>query len=631
MTKTRTQKITCERCERDKSPEKEQPLQHENQFSESIKNVVDSRDQSAFSPEGKSYEGDFGRSGTLNEFESGTRHARLDSPAQSHVTPLQYKSSMSPASKMEEEKMYTLGQAFFIVAGGLAIETKSFHEERYLTVTPEGAVELARLGLLSPIADEVINDKIKADPITKALVCIQAAWFIAQCISRVAHSLPLTLLEVHTLAHVLIAMSMYLVWFSKPYNALSPFIIVDPEIVQTAALFTLHDRRYESSSASIRCVLRDSFNTESDISAHFGPSSEEGPTHDSRSSLHVKEFGIESTSDRRRKDEHDLPDADQRGIEQVPTPHADQDDILPANLNLSVDRRRNTLNASPTSPNTFDSSVGEIMTVNSLPKPEQRIQSPGADTRAQLQSAYQNLGAHGSIAHASIVERQPNGCGPPNPDTHSMIPNPHADISLALAQLGAQRLKAAKAHFTYLQSADNFIEQRSTYLVPVIADFKGTPGCSLSGLNHPSKDKSSLLRLVYKALPSTTESHWLWLLFISYAALHLSAWNSHFPTTTERWMWRGAGLVILAGTALSLILLFLFLNTRNRMRGEDGLPSTNLRFALIQSLQLLTLLFLMIAMAASRLYFLVEAFVSLRAPAPRIYETVEWTNFWPHW
>ena len=31
-----------------------------------------------------------------------------------------------------------------------------------------------------------------------------------------------------------------------------------------------------------------------------------------------------------------------------------------------------------------------------------------------------------------------------------------------------------------------------------------------------------------------------------------------------------------------------------------------------------------------RLYFLIEAFISLRQESPRIYETVKWTNFWPH-
>ena len=630
MTKTRTQEIICDGCKRRKSPEKEQSLHQENHFSEDMKDDVESRDQSALNPEDRSYEADFRRAGTLNELEKGTRHARLNSPAQSHFTSLQHKSPMSPAVKKEKANLYTLGQAFFIVAGGLAIETESFREEPYLTITPTGAVELARLGLLRPIAEEVINDKTKADPITKGLVYIQAAWFIAQCISRVAHSLPLTLLEIHTLVHVLTAMSMYLFWFSKPYNALSPFIMVDPEIVQTAALFSLRDGRYESSSASIRCVLSDNSNTESVMSAHFRPSNEVGPTHDNQSSLRPREFGAEITSDRQRRDEYDLANAHQRGTEQALTPHAGPNDTLSAISNRSIDRHQNRLNTSPTSPSTFDSCLGDTIAVNSLPKSEHGVQSLGAHTRAQIQSAYPNLDARGSI-----LERQPNRYGPSIPDTHSMTPSHHANMNLALARLGAQRLKAAKTHFTYLQSADNFIEQRSTYLVPVIADFKETPGCTLSDLNDPSRDKSSLLRLFRETLHRGIDSPWVSFLVTSYAALHLSAWNSTFPTTTERWMWRGAGLVIVAGPVLSLIpaLMLLYSFNLGRKRRDAGLPCPIFENVLLRSMQLLSLLFLLmiiVAIAASRIYFLVEAFVSLRAPAPRVYETVDWTKFWPH-
>ena len=107
--------------------------------------------------------------------------------------------------------LYSLTQAYFIVAGGLTIETNSFHEEPSLTVAPDGVVELARLGLLNPnlVSKNVIDDKTKADPITKFVVCIQGRWFIVQCIARVAHHLPLSLLEIHVLAHVFVAILMY--------------------------------------------------------------------------------------------------------------------------------------------------------------------------------------------------------------------------------------------------------------------------------------------------------------------------------------------------------------------------------------------------------------------------------------
>ena len=117
--------------------------------------------------------------------------------------------------------IWSLRQTFFIVAGGIAAKTP-YLKQPSVTITPAGALELARMGVLSPLPHLTLDDKTKADPITKSLVCVQAGWFIVQCIARLTTDLPITLFEIHTLAHVLVAFCMYLLWFSKPYNALSP-------------------------------------------------------------------------------------------------------------------------------------------------------------------------------------------------------------------------------------------------------------------------------------------------------------------------------------------------------------------------------------------------------------------------
>ena len=593
------------------------------------------RDQSYINTEESSPERTFRRSGTLNELESGTRHVRLDSPVQSHVTHIQHTSSRSSAGDLERTKTYTLSQAFFIVAGGLAIETKSFRKEPYLMVTPAGAVELARLGLLSPLEEEVISDKTKADPITKAIVCVQAAWFIVQCIARVAQHLPLTLLEIHTLAHVFIAMLMYLFWFPKPYNALSPFIITDPQVVQTAALFTLSNSSLRKKKKSIRCVLRDDFDFPI-IRSAFSGLSREAPSNDSGSSLHAKGLGTESAFDRQIKDEHDLPDENQRAAEHVLTPHADEKDTLSADLNTA--HHRDKSKASPTSQSNVDSCFEEIMVAGSSLALEQRTKSSEPNSGAQPQSANRNMDPHNSILEQQSKERLSS-----NVDTSSGTNDYHVDITLTLAQHGVQRLRAVKTHFTYFHNKDNSIQHRSTYLVPVIADLNETPGCRLSNTAGQSKDRSFLLSFVYDFLPSEPASPWVWVLFISYGAFHLSAWNSHFPTPTERWMWRGAGLIIMGNPALGLIVyLSTALNKATDLhRGSNytqpwaiilhSLGSMLNVIIRIVSLFLAVIdVLALVATAGSRLYFLVEAFVSLRAPAPRIYETVGWTQFWPH-
>ena len=79
-------------------------------------------------------------------------------------------------------------------------------------------MELTRLGFLGLVLEDLINDKTKADPITKIVICVQAGWFITQCIARLAQNLLLTLLEIHILAHVFVALLMYTFWFAKPYK-----------------------------------------------------------------------------------------------------------------------------------------------------------------------------------------------------------------------------------------------------------------------------------------------------------------------------------------------------------------------------------------------------------------------------
>jgi len=65
--------------------------------------------------------------------------------------------------------------------------------------------------------------------------------------------LPLSLLEIHVLAHVTIFFVAYLFWFKKPYNALYPIVYNNSEMVEMAALFASVgrvDELFESNSAS---------------------------------------------------------------------------------------------------------------------------------------------------------------------------------------------------------------------------------------------------------------------------------------------------------------------------------------------------------------------------------------------
>ncbi|KAI9455368.1 hypothetical protein F5148DRAFT_1288265 [Russula earlei] len=63
-----------------------------------------------------------------------------------------------------------------------------------------------------------IEDKSKGDIISKLLVVLQTSWFVTQCITRGIKGLPITELELITVAFAALNFVMYLLWWEKPLN-----------------------------------------------------------------------------------------------------------------------------------------------------------------------------------------------------------------------------------------------------------------------------------------------------------------------------------------------------------------------------------------------------------------------------
>ncbi|KAI0847574.1 hypothetical protein F5Y00DRAFT_263484 [Daldinia vernicosa] len=144
---------------------------------------------------------------------------------------------------------FGLTYGFFIVMGGLRVSyddtandngndgtcnpwTPSDNQTEYWsqpnstkTLSPEAVVALAKNGVFLYVSEESIADRSKADSIQKALVVLQVSWMFLQCVARKAYQLPLTLLEVHTMAHILCAGFMYACWFKKPLDVFSPEVL----------------------------------------------------------------------------------------------------------------------------------------------------------------------------------------------------------------------------------------------------------------------------------------------------------------------------------------------------------------------------------------------------------------------
>jgi len=112
------------------------------------------------------------------------------------------------------------------------------------------------------------------------------------------------------------------------------------------------------------------------------------------------------------------------------------------------------------------------------------------------------------------------------------------------------------------------------------------------------------------------------LLSCAYAGCHATAWSSHFPSNTERWIWRGSCMWIAAGFPCASVSLHVFDLMINK------LPELLL---CIIGFGYCALYMLGIALyGIARLFIVVEAFISIRSLPIGSFKTVNWLEYWPH-
>ncbi|THV48282.1 hypothetical protein BGAL_0258g00150 [Botrytis galanthina] len=108
-------------------------------------------------------------------------------------------SSTKPANS-DFDRVY----AYYVMMGGFAADVSDLHNViKRVTFTPDGILFLSELGRTPRVEKGEIEDKSKSDHIGKILVCLQVAWSIGQAVERKLAGYPTTMLEVHTIVHVL--------------------------------------------------------------------------------------------------------------------------------------------------------------------------------------------------------------------------------------------------------------------------------------------------------------------------------------------------------------------------------------------------------------------------------------------
>lgn len=92
----------------------------------------------------------------------------------------------------------------------------------HVYLTPDNVLSLIGDGLLDPPSEEEIQDHSKSDSFAKALVLVQTLWFVMQCIARAIEHLPITELEIATVAYTIPIVGIYICWWNKPLGISQP-------------------------------------------------------------------------------------------------------------------------------------------------------------------------------------------------------------------------------------------------------------------------------------------------------------------------------------------------------------------------------------------------------------------------
>ncbi|KAI0062774.1 hypothetical protein BV25DRAFT_1915898 [Artomyces pyxidatus] len=122
---------------------------------------------------------------------------------------------------------WTTQHGFFVVMGGFHCYDDG---EPKHPLSRDDVVQLVKTGDLVPPTEDELVVWSQGDALSKALAVVQTLWFVVQCIARRAEGLPITQLEIMTLAYTTITVAMYAVWWDKPQNVSGPVRVAMPDL-----------------------------------------------------------------------------------------------------------------------------------------------------------------------------------------------------------------------------------------------------------------------------------------------------------------------------------------------------------------------------------------------------------------
>jgi hypothetical protein len=140
------------------------------------------------------------------------------------ATPLEEVQNQHSANPPQFRTEWTLRKCFCILAGGLALQTQ------------DGWIYVLRASDMKPFIeasivedidfhDRDVEDHAKADSLGKTFTVVQTSWFLVDTIARWASSLPVSPLELATVAYIACGVLLYAMWWYNPKDMTTPITI----------------------------------------------------------------------------------------------------------------------------------------------------------------------------------------------------------------------------------------------------------------------------------------------------------------------------------------------------------------------------------------------------------------------
>ncbi|KAF5332346.1 hypothetical protein D9758_016936 [Tetrapyrgos nigripes] len=124
----------------------------------------------------------------------------------------------------------SITHGFFISMGGFV--TRQGHHPITL---PSQLTEEILLDIKATKVQD-IEDKSKGDAVSKGLALLQTSWFLVQILTRAIQHLPITELEIATVAFAILNLLMYGLWWFKPLDVQRPIMIgLGPEDISISS------------------------------------------------------------------------------------------------------------------------------------------------------------------------------------------------------------------------------------------------------------------------------------------------------------------------------------------------------------------------------------------------------------